>query len=270
MGSESREEEDSPSTPRPLLRHLQQHQSTSQLAFEDHPSQAFPRRPGSSVRSRKHFASPDRFIPQRPLHVDKRSTYQTSKPPVLLQGRERNTRKRDDTVNPFRSISETRSRNLSRQRQSQNVYNLRPPHYIPSFVHGRDVTPGHVEERIATEPLLRRISIGFWAVGGRLSVQVGQLQGIISGTGGLLASGTTAPMHTAAFLDQASLDDKIVAHERRVALALDIDQSSRILLPNSGAESPAVSLRPDHTPFIWKDSAWTQDGAAGCRLCLRE
>src|ERR1700761_5763966 len=128
---------------------------------------------GSPVRSRARFASPDRFIPQRPLHVDTRQIYQTAKPPVLLQGRERNERQRNNFVNPFRSVSEARSQSLTRRRNAHNAYNLRPPHHVPSFVQGRDPNLVNVDARAATGTL-RQISDGFWTVGGRLSLQLGQ------------------------------------------------------------------------------------------------
>ncbi|EXJ54677.1 hypothetical protein A1O7_10018 [Cladophialophora yegresii CBS 114405] len=137
---------------------------------------------------------------------------------------------------------------------ARNAYNLRPPQYVPSFVHGRDATPAHIDGRIATRTL-RQISGGFWTVGGPLSLQLSQLQGIPSGSGRLLASGTTAPLHTASFLDEATHDDKVVAHERRLALALDIDQASRVLMHNI---MPGQALTHQHSPFVWTNGAWTR------------
>jgi hypothetical protein len=95
-----------------------------------------------------------------------------------------------------------------------------------------------------------------------LSLQLGQLQGIPSGSGRLLASGTTAPLHTASFLDEATHDDKVVAHERRLALALDIDQASRILMHNIIAkEAP----NPEQSPLIWTNGAWTRAAGSPCK-----
>lgn len=91
-----------------------------------------------------------------------------------------------------------------------------------------------------------------------MTVQLGQLQAITSGTGGLLASGTTAPLHTASFLDQPTSDDKIVEHERRLALALDIDQTNRVLIQNHTSRENGSRLLPHHSPFVWRDSRWTR------------
>ena len=219
---------------------------------------------GSPVRSRARFASPDRFIPQRPLLIDRTESYHTSKPPVLLQGRERNDRRRDNTIDPFRSISASRSRSVTRQRNAHNAYNLRPPRYVPSFVYGRDATPAHVDARVATSTL-RHVSDGFWTVGGRVSFQLGQLQGVPSGSGGLLASGTIAPLHTASFLDQPTKDDRVMAHERRLALALDIDLASRILLQSTTTEAEVVTPSPERNPFSWRNGAWTRGTGPSCK-----
>ncbi|EXJ81747.1 hypothetical protein A1O1_07812 [Capronia coronata CBS 617.96] len=154
--------------------------------------------------------------------------------------------------------SDTRSRNLARQRHSPNAYNLRPPHYIPSFVTGADATPAHADHGTPSRSL-RQISSGFWTVGGQLSAQVGQLHGVSSGTGGFLASGTNAPLHTATFLDQPTPDDQTTGHQRRLALALDIDQASRILLQDFPSQRNAGDILPKYSPFVWRDNAWTRD-----------
>ncbi|KIW93517.1 uncharacterized protein Z519_06122 [Cladophialophora bantiana CBS 173.52] len=75
----------------------------------------------------------------------------------------------------------------------------------------------------------------------------------------MLGSHSTAPLHTATFLDHATRDDKAVAHERRLALALDIDQAARILLQNPTVEEKDVNAKPEHSPFVWKNSVWARD-----------
>lgn len=199
--------------------------------------------------------------------MDKRASYQTSRPPALLQGRERYHRQRDNTLSPFRSVSETRSTDLVRQRQYPNAYNLRPPHYTPSFVHGTDATPAYVEARLSTGPL-RQISSGFWTVGGRSSVQVGQLPGIPSASGELLVSGATAPLHTANFLNEPTFEDKIIDHERRLALALEIDQANRILSRPSVEIGKIDRFFPNHNQYVWRDSMWTRKSPAHGKLSL--
>lgn len=199
--------------------------------------------------------------------MEKSASYQTSRPPSLLQGRERYHRRRDNTLSPFRSVSETRSTDLVRQRHYPNAYNLRPPHYTPSFVHGTDATPAHLGTQLSTGAL-RQISSGFWTVGGRASIQVGQLPGVPSASGELLVSGATAPLHTANFLNQPTFEDTIIDHERRLALALEIDQANRIL------HQPVVDISKfgkgptDQNTYVWRDSTWTRESLAHRMLKL--
>ncbi|OAL21915.1 hypothetical protein AYO22_07512 [Fonsecaea multimorphosa] len=75
----------------------------------------------------------------------------------------------------------------------------------------------------------------------------------------MLVSGSTAPLHIATFLDHAASDEQAVAHERRLALALDIDQAARILLQIPGIEEKDANSRPEHRPFVWRNSAWTRE-----------
>ncbi|KAK6371845.1 hypothetical protein LTS17_008669 [Exophiala oligosperma] len=256
---------------RPLLRDLQQHQSTSILPSEDHPSRTRARHgrsssAGTPIRAQSRFTSPDRFIPQRPLHVDKRSSYQTAKSYTLVQGQERDERRRDELIDPFRSASETRSESLARQRQGYNAYNLRPPRYTPSFVRNADVSSMHPDGQGGFAPL-RRVSGGFWTVGGQMTIHLGQLQGVTSATGGLIASGTTAPLHPASFLNQDTSDDQTAGHERRLALALDIDQRGRILPQTSPSRENTPNLAQKPHRFEWRDNSWTRH-ATGPFLAL--
>ena len=85
---------------------------------------------------------------------------------------------------------------------------------------------------------MRYVSVGgVWAVGGRIAAVPTQLQGIDTGTGDILASGTNAPIITAEFVDNETEDDKSKAHQDRLAIALDIDRARRVL-PISPPLSP--------------------------------
>ncbi|KAJ9501780.1 hypothetical protein H2202_002742 [Exophiala xenobiotica] len=78
-------------------------------------------------------------------------------------------------------------------------------------------------------------------------------------TGGRLASGSTAPLHTASFLDHATSGDQAIGHEHRLALALDIDQANRLLLQTPPIGENTTKLSPAHSNFVWRDSSWTRD-----------
>lgn len=112
------------------------------------------------------------------------------------------------------------------------------PHYVPSFVHTQDQDD---RPRTSHQRNVRYVSMGgVWSVGGRVAAIPTQLQGIESGTGQMLVSGTNAPMVTAGFVatDKEDVDTK--THEARLALALDIDQARRVL-PVSPPSSPPTS-----------------------------
>ena len=173
----------------------------------------------------------------------------------MLRGREKYTRSRDTTQNPFRSISD-RSAEMARRRQD-NPWGLHYPHYTPSFVNGTDAAPFAVNPRVGTPA--RQLSWGgFWTVGGRAAVQLSQLHAIEAGYG-MLASGTNAPIHTPTFLDHPTRDAQIKAHESRLALAMDIDQASRILQYSSPNGLEAQTPQTSATGLKWQNNTWTRE-----------
>jgi hypothetical protein len=72
-------------------------------------------------------------------------------------------------------------------------------------------------------------------------------------------------MHTATFLDQATSDDKAAAHEMRLALALEIDQASRILLHTAEFQASNNIASPEKSAFVWQDSTWKRQLAHACK-----
>ena len=102
----------------------------------------------------------------------------------------------------------------------------------------------------------------------------GPVQGLPNGRGGVIGSGTNAPMYTSRFLDGETPDQDLERLEGRLAAALDIDQTSRVL------EIPGSPLKPGHAstgslaskrryPFIdsrtrWEHGTWVQEGAPSC------
>lgn len=188
------------------------------------------------------------------MHGSDYTHVRTSKPLNKLSSYELYTRSQDPTFNPFRPIVRTRSSDIVRQRLPG--HSLRVPHYTPSFVNGSDA--GLVNTNTgAVEQLSRNLSWGgFWTVGGRGGLQLGQLHGVATGLGGLLASGTSAPLLYPSFLDQPTSDDKIRAHERRLALALNIDQATRALTPDPNATSAYDTHPRQNQHLSWCNGAW--------------
>lgn len=112
----------------------------------------------------------------------------------------------------------------------------------------------------------RRISQGaVWNVGGSSAALGDSVLGIPDGRGGLLAPGTVAPLHSGQLLSRFGVLDDHEAHVRRLAVALDIDPTSRILLPDS-TTSPSNSVqRKENTKRhsfgnpTWQDSSWVKN-----------
>lgn len=276
LHNEEAEEPSSTQTPlshrtirkRPSLSDLQKHMSTSRIVDEQHPARyskvpsTCPKRRSFSAnaasQARMRFTSPDRYIPQRPLGGQASPNVHTSKPPSALYNREIYTRSRDASVDPFGSASESRSATVIRRRIAGDTLGIRVPHYTPSFVNGTDAGLVEGNPRASAQNLRQPSWGGFWTVGGRGGAQFGQLHGVPTASGGLLASGTSAPLHCPPFLDEPTQEDKTKAHESRLALALDIDQAARILSPTPSS-SPSAGLQDSgERSSQWNDGTWTR------------
>ena len=150
-----------------------------------------------------------------------------------------------------------------------NVYGLRTPHYTPSFVNGVDAAPFAMDAGLGTQAARQLSWGGFWTVGGRGATQLGQLHAVQAGSSSMLASGTNAPMHTPTFLDTPTKDDMIRAHEGRLALAMDIDQASKVLHYASPTTQEAQSPMISPAGTRWRDNTWTRDKIPKCMHPLR-
>jgi hypothetical protein len=113
----------------------------------------------------------------------------------------------------------------------------------------------------------RQISAGaVWNVGGPSAVS-DTVSATSTGNRSMLGSSTIAPLYTSVFLDRADPEAELEAYERRLALALEVDQLDRVLqhsaspTPQSGARH--ANMR-SNVPHIWRDSAWNQDGLKLC------
>ncbi|KAK7518636.1 WD40-repeat-containing domain protein [Phyllosticta citriasiana] len=189
----------------------------------------------------------DRFIPPRKSPTTSRETLLLSTPAEELSDIEKVTRQRHPESDPF-------SQHVPRSTRIQSYQNLqgavRPtgigpsspdPESILAFRHGsREVSNGAV-----------------WNVGGS-AIVTDSVPGIPDGRGGMLGSGTNAPLHTTMFLTQTDSQRAQEEHERRLAHAMDIDQSSRVLGSFDRPAKPPgenTSRAPS-----WIDSQWIREG----------
>ena len=103
---------------------------------------------------------------------------------------------------------------------------------------------------------VRQVSVGtIWTVGGLAPASTG----IPTGRGGLLGSGTNAPLYTTSFSAvRPKAKEDLENHEARLALALDFDRAGRIF---EFRESPSPQRHPREDygkePLPEQKSTWT-------------
>lgn len=217
-------------------------------------------RGGSLTASRRPSHAPDRFIPpRRPPNVTKQS-FDLNKPEKRLIAEEKSLPGGNSIPDPF-------SRRLRRSvRMNDELRSLRETHAMltgRSNLHRRRANPGL---RRGTTPMaVRQISAGaVWNVGGA-SAASDTVLGVSNGNGGILGSGTNAPLYTSMFLSRSDPDAEQEAYERRVALALEIDQMNRVLDHSISSSNHSTASSIDTPPcaartvHVWKDNSWTTD-----------
>lgn len=208
-------------------------------------------------------ASLDRFISSRNTTQNSASSFRLGKLPHLLSEAEKLLRRDSATQDPFvsgnprcyrssrssitRSFTRSASRSGSRSVSNPDVLTIPHP-TIPS-------------------PQYRRASAGaVWNIGGGSTYPKGPIKGISNGRGGLIGSGTNAPLYTAQFLEPDTPEECIDTYENRLAAALDIDRTRRTLdftRPRYRGRqvSGTKRKRPDFVARTqWKYGEWTREG----------
>ncbi|CAI6339216.1 unnamed protein product [Periconia digitata] len=217
---------------------------------------------GGLIRSPRHqFRAPDRFVASRRPPNITRESFELNKPSERLINGRLADRGEISHTDPFR---ERLRRSV---RMNEELRNLRETHTI--------LTGRANPNRRGAIPSLRRGSLAawnrevsagaVWNVGGS-SVMSDTVVGVPDGRGGLLGSGTNAPLYTSMFLSRPDPEAALEAYEKRLALALEVDLDDRILNHSApSSSSTAVPSSPQSplgsTAHVWKDSAWTRDGA---------
>lgn len=213
---------------------------------------------------RGQSSTPDRFIPARRPPAITRESYETSKPRDRLEQAQTSHTLIGARGNPF-------SRRLPRSAHLNNeLRNLREAHSVimsRASAHRRNTSLNFQRELFANA---RDISTGaVWNVGGPSAVS-DTVVGVPTGRGGMLGSGTVAPLYTSSFLNRADPQAELEAYERRLAFALDINQLSRILLhvPQHAASSQwsSCSRSKPRAYHVWRDCAWTRDSSSSRKV----
>jgi hypothetical protein len=199
----------------------------------------------------------DRYIGcRRPPNVT-RESFELNKPAERLDINQGGREGRPSN-DPF-------SRRLRRSgRLNDELRGLREAH---SLIIGRASTHRRnahlVHRRVSSIIGTRQVSTGaVWNVGGPSAVS-DTVTGVSTGRGSMLGSGTNAPLYTSTFLNRADPEAELEAYERRIALALDVDQTERILQhspTHSTSYKTSIGDSEAHMKHTWRDSAWIKDG----------
>lgn len=190
--------------------------------------------------------SPDRFIPSRAGTPTKES---------LLLDKPR--AKRSEAADPF-APSPRRSLRLAEQYATINT--PPPPRRQVGMIGSR------VRDAQASSTTRRAASTGtVWTVGG--SIVTEGVASVTNGRGGRVTSGSNAPHYAADFLKRDSPSEDEVTHGRRLAVAMNLDTSAR-MIDHSSPSSSGSSPRSDESgsPRVWKDGIWEKEAVVS-RMC---
>ena len=235
---------------------------------EDRPSTPRGRGIGITFGYRTPSTSPDRYISNRYTPQDSSKTFRLSKPHQQLSSVEKLLRNSSATPDPFGPLAVTRVRE-ARINADANA--------DPRAVQARTRTIGTTNvQHPPQDPLAiqnRQASAGaVWNVGGGSQANPsGPVRGISNGQGGFTSSGSNAPMFTAHFFDDDVSDQDNSQLESRLAVALDIDQTRKILnISRSPMNGRSVSTGSIGTkrkyPYVlpqtrWMNGQWVQEGS---------
>lgn len=222
---------------------------------------------------RNPSTSPDRYISNRYSPQDASKTFRLSKPHQQLSIAERLLRRPSATPDPFGPLNNRRVRE-ARINASANTG--------PRAMQPRTRTIGTTNVQHPPEDPLaiqnRQASAGaVWNIGGGSQVAPsGPVRGISNGRGGFISSGSNAPMFTAHFFDDDTLDQDNSQLESRLAIALDIDQTSRVLdivrvpVQTRSASTGSIATKRKY-PYVeprtrWMNDQWFREGPQLCEF----
>ncbi|KAH7075571.1 meiosis-specific APC/C activator protein AMA1 [Paraphoma chrysanthemicola] len=208
---------------------------------------------------RRQSCTPDRFIASRRPPAVARESFELNKPTERLE--------RVQTARDSRTSADPFTRRLHRSgRLNDELRGLREAHsMIMSRASANRRNASLAYRRNSWTLGNRQVSAGaVWNVGGPSAIS-DTVVAVSNGRGSMLGTGTNAPLYTSTFLNRADPEAELEAYECRLALALDIDQTERIL---QHAPAPAIShsvlhcFPSSHARHVWRDSAWTKDSVS--------
>ena len=214
-----------------------------------------------------HRETQDRFIPTRRSPDCTIETFCLSKPTRQLTKEERLLRSSSASPDPFSPRSPRRFHDPSRMSMVGS---------FPAFSNNRSVLNATIRPNANNGLPTRHISAGMvWNIGGNAAAELNHpVSAISNGRGGLLSSGTNAPMFSSHFFERETLDESAERFEGRLAIALEIDQTNRTL---ETQQSPTRGKRPglsrgstapgrlsNSFRTRWEHGRWVSDRTGAC------
>lgn len=220
-------------------------------------------------------SSPDRYISSRNLPQEPSKTYRLSKSPQQLSVQERFLRHTSASPDPFGPLNLPRIRNgmIATPNAPTPAVHDRPPRPIGTT--NVTTVPGDpftVQNRLSSAGAI-------WNIGGTaLAQHLGPVRSISNGRGGFISGGSNAPMYVSQFIDDDRSDQGMDRMEARLAAALDIDQTARVLDISRSSPSPrsvstgsiGVKRKRQYVEprTRWRYGDWVQEGSVS-RECPR-
>ncbi|KAK2871972.1 hypothetical protein FQN49_002669 [Arthroderma sp. PD_2] len=206
----------------------------------------------SSRLSYNPLRSSDRFLPTRRLHAPASLSFRLSRDPYSLSPTERIRRQRDIGVNVFAYPSHKPAINSRRFEIGDPRLS---PHHLPRHInHG--LLSEHPSNPVELAPTRRIRTQAMWTFQGGVVPPPGPQNAVSDGHGGLLGSGTVAPLYIANFLARETPAQKELAYESRLAFALDVDQAARVLDLSAPQSFQVKSQSPINSPVKWNTIGW--------------
>ncbi|KAM5446392.1 hypothetical protein MaudCBS49596_006651 [Microsporum audouinii] len=212
--------------------------------------------PTSSRLSYNPLRSPDRFLPSRNRHNPASLPFRLSRDPCFLSPTERTHRLRDPSADVFAYPPYRHAILGSIEIGDSRIL----PRHLPRYInHG--LLSEHPSNPGEIAPTRRIRTHAVWTFQGITVNPRGPRNAVSDGRGGLLGSGTVAPLYIANFLAKQTPVQDDLAYESRLAYALDVDQAARVLdlSPQQPLQDKIVRLIS--SPVRWGGNGWGSDGS---------
>ncbi len=225
------------------------------------------RPPSASSKYLSPSLTPDRYISSRFSPQDPSKTFRLSKSPHQLSRSEKLIRHDSASPDPFGPLRVPRSRNTGATPTNGDLQALRPRTRLTGATNMLSLP----QDALALQT--RQASAGaIWNVGGNAQLtHTSPIRSVSNGRGGFISGGSNAPLYTSQFLHKDILDQDLERMEGRLAEALEIDQTSRILkISRTPAQSRSISTgaigvkrkRVYVQPRTrWRNGEWTVEGS---------